>query len=130
MKKIFLLILLGFTLTSIGQETEPVQFRRVYTIMTSATEEVGAKEEVEKRETTLFYNYQGTRNIKIYKEDGSTEIYVKTGPIEEGKTDGGIAWQGGLYLGENGAEIFIQLFDDQEYGVRLLFTGVGIICLQ
>lgn len=125
MKKLILFLLLVLTInTTFAQET-PQQFRRVYSqIAVIKNNEVTRLE----AENVILFNYNNKAVIKMYTSDGSTRYFEQLTERSEGNTYGGMSYNGAVYKDINGGlTVFVQLFEDREYGVRFIFKNGDMI---
>jgi hypothetical protein len=125
MKKLLLLALLLIGMMGFAQTKE--QFFLDYTKVLSKDKDgntVGWKE----LNSRFFFNYGGNSNkVKIYIGNSSF-TFSQEGITERGVTEGGIGYQIiNLVDDENFEKIFLQYFDLEEYGVRVIFLNGSTI---
>ena len=114
MKKLILLLLMMFTITSFSQ----TQYRKIYT--STYTEETGMKSVT----NTFLYNYGNTTDLKIYYTNGESEIFEQVTEYIHGKTISGYGYISCMYHGRNSdIRILLQIFDDVNYGIRITFQS-------
>ena len=104
---------------------QPQQFRRVYSEITVIQ---GNKVSRAEAQNTIFFNYGNEAVIKIYMADGSVRYFDQVEERDEGSTFGGMAYNGAMYKDRTyGMKVFVQLFEDRQYGVRLIFKNGDMI---
>ena len=100
---------------------QPQQFRRVYSEIAVVKNNKVSRVEAE---NIVFFNYGGEAVIKIYMADGSIKYFDQIEERVEGATDGGMRYKGAMYKETNGKlTVFVQLFEDRQYGVRFIFKN-------
>jgi hypothetical protein len=125
MKKLILFLLLILTInTTFAQET-PQQFRRVYSeIAIIKGDDVSRA----KSENTILFNYGNEAVIKMYMADGSLRYFDQVAGRGEGNTEGGMGYNGAMFKDRHqGMTVYVQLFEDRQYGVRLIFKNGDMI---
>jgi hypothetical protein len=117
MKKLLFLMLLVFTvITGYSQK----QFREIYSELVlidkgQTTSDTGVN--------TIFYNYANTNAIKVYLNKGSVMFFDKISSVERGQTEGGMTYSTAMYKSrEDKFVVRVQLFDEDQYGVRFVFS--------
>lgn len=124
MKKIILFLMLVLTINTMSAQ-QPQQFRRVYSEIAVIKNNKVSRAEAQ---NTIFFNYGNEAVIKIYMADGSVRYFDQTTERDEGSTYGGMAYNGAMYKDRNhGMTVFVQLFEDRQYGVRLIFNNGDMI---
>jgi hypothetical protein len=79
-------------------------------------------------QNTIFFNYGNEAVIKIYMADGSVRYFDQTTERDDGSTYGGMAFGSANYVDRtHGTIVFVQLFEDRKYGVRLIFKNGDMI---
>jgi hypothetical protein len=121
-KLLFAALLLLCLSVSYGQET---QFRRIYTELAITQ---NGKTTHSQGENVIFFNYGGEAVIKIYLADGSVRTFDQTTDRDEGRTNGGMGYSGATYKErDKDLTIYVQLFKNQNYGFRILFSNGDMI---
>lgn len=124
MKKIILILVLMFSINLVSAQ-QPQQFRRVYSEIAVIK---GNKVSRAEAQNTIFFNYGNEAVIKIYMADGSVRYFDQVAERDEGSTFGGMAYNGAMYKDRtHGTTVFVQLFEDRQYGVRLIFKNGDMI---
>lgn len=104
---------------------QPQQFRRVYSEIAVIKDNKVSRAEAQ---NTIFFNYGNEAVIKIYMADGSVRYFDQVAERDEGSTFGGMAYNGAMYKDRTyGMKVFVQLFEDRQYGVRLIFKNGDMI---
>jgi hypothetical protein len=120
MKKIILFLMLVLAINTMSAQ-QPQQFRRVYSEIAVVKNNKVSRVEAE---NIVFFNYGGEAVIKIYMADGSIKYFDQIEERVEGATDGGMRYNGAMYKETNGKlTVFVQLFEDRQYGVRFIFKN-------
>jgi hypothetical protein len=119
MKKLILtlLLLLSFTLTSAQTE-----FTRIYTKI--CTIEKNKEPQWKSAENKFIFNYKEDTILKIVLNDGTIRFFNQVTDLEKNRTEGGVVYQAAEFR-EQGTNftVYIQIFDDVEYGTRIVFTN-------
>ena len=103
----------------------PQQFRRFYSEIATVKDNKISRAVAQ---NTILFNYGNEAVIKIYMADNSVRYFDQIAERDEGNTEGGMRYNGAMYKDRNyGMVIFIQLFEDRKYGVRLIFKNGDII---
>jgi hypothetical protein len=124
MKKVILFLMLVLTINTMSAQ-EPQQFRRVYSEIAVIKNNKVSRAEAQ---NTIFFNYGNEAVIKIYMADGSVRYFDQTTDRDENSTYGGMAYNGAMYKDRtHGMTVFVQLFEDRQYGVRLIFKNGDMI---
>lgn len=124
MKKIILILVLIFSINLVSAQ-QPQQFRRVYLEIAVVKDNKVSRAEAQ---NTIFFNYGNEAVIKIYMADGSVRYFDQVTERYEGSTFGGMAYNGAMYKDRtHGTTVFVQLFEDRKYGVRLIFKNGDMI---
>jgi hypothetical protein len=124
MKKIILFLMLVLTINTMSAQ-QPQQFRRVYSEIAVIKNNKVSRAEAQ---NTIFFNYGNEAVIKIYMADGSVRYFDQTTDRDENSTYGGMAYNGAMYKDRtHGMTVFVQLFEDRQYGVRLIFKNGDMI---
>ena len=106
---------------------QPQQFRRVYLKVTVIKNDKVLSTE---SQNTIIFNYENETVIKIYMADGSVRYFDQIAEREEGSTFGGMTYNGAMYKDRTyNTTVFVQLFEDRQYGVRLVFENGSMIQL-
>lgn len=104
---------------------QPQQFRRVYSEIAVIKDNKVSRAEAQ---NTIFFNYGNEAVIKIYMADCSVRYFDQVAKRDEGSTFGGMAYNGAMYKDRtHGMTVFVQLFEDRQYGVRLIFKNGDMI---
>jgi hypothetical protein len=124
MKKVILFLLLAFSISTMSAQ-QPQQFRRVYSEIAVIKDNKVSRAEAQ---NTILFNYNNEVVIKIYMADGSVRYFDQTTDREEGSTYGGMGYNGAMYKDRTyGMTVFVQLFEDRQYGLRLIFKNGDMI---
>lgn len=124
MRKIILILVLLFSINLVSAQ-QPQQFRRVYSEIAVVKNNKVSRAEAQ---NTIFFNYGNEAVIKIYMADGSVRYFDQVAKREEGSTFGGMTYNGAMYKDRtHGMTVFVQLFEDRQYGVRLIFKNGDMI---
>lgn len=124
MKKLILFLMLVLAINTMSAQ-QPQQFRRIYSEIAVVKNNVLSREQAQ---NTIFFNYGDEAVIKIYMADGSVRYFDQTTERDEGSTEGGMAFNGANYKDRTyGLIVFVQLFEDRKYGVRLIFKNGDMI---
>ena len=113
---LFTLLILSTSSFSFAQN----QFRRDYDVITTYNPETDEWSEWESASHTLVFNYNENSDIKHYTAKGELLIYRNMGNYEEGFTKSGEHYQMLYVLDDEGYEMYIQLFDYPEIGMKLM----------
>ena len=119
MKKLLLTLLLVFSFTLVSAQTE---FTRIYTKICAI--ETGKDPQWKYGENKFIFNYQNDAIIKIIMNDGTIKFFNQVTDLEKNITDSGFIYQGAEFR-EQGTNliVFLQIFDDVEYGTRIVFEN-------
>jgi hypothetical protein len=124
MKKVILFLMLVLTINTMSAQ-QPQQFRRIYSELAIIKNDKVSRVEAE---NIVFFNYGGESVIKIYMADGSVRYFDQIEERIQGATDGGMYYNGAMYKESNKKlTVFVQLFEDRQYGVRFIFKNGDII---
>ena len=124
MKKIILILVLMFSINLVSAQ-QPQQFRRIYSEIAVIKNNKVSRVEAE---NTILFNYGGEAVIKIYMADGSVRYFEQIEERIEGTTDGGMSYNGAMYKEVNKKlTVFVQLFEDRQYGVRFIFKNGDMV---
>lgn len=124
MKKLILFLMLVLTINTMSAQ-QPQQFRRVYSEIAVVKDDKVSRAEAQ---NTVFFNYGNEAVIKIYMADGSVRYFDQVSERDEGFTEGGMGYNGARYKDRTyGTTVFVQLFEDRKYGVRLIFKNGDMI---
>jgi hypothetical protein len=124
MKKIILFLMLVLAINTMSAQ-QPQQFRRVYSEIAVIKDNKVSRAEAQ---NTIFFNYGNEAVIKIYMADGSVRYFDQTTDRDEGSTYGGMAFGSAMYKDRTyGLTVFVQLFEDRQYGVRFIFKNGDMI---
>ena len=118
MKKILIVLLLVLAVSTGYSQT---QFREIY----SQTALVDKDNKLTRKfgENIFIFNYGSEPVIKLYMYDGSVRMFDQITDRKYGTTEGGMTFHYARY--EERSQHFtvtVQLFDDKQYGVRLVFS--------
>lgn len=119
MKKLLLTLLLVFSFTLASAQTE---FTRIYSNI--CTIEKGKTPEWKLAENKFIFNYKEDAILKIVLNDGTIKFFNQVTDLEKNRTEGGAIYQAAEFR-EQGTNftVFIQIFDDVEYGTRIIFSN-------
>ena len=123
MKKLLLTLVLVLTFTLASAQSE---FTRIYTKICAIEE--GKSPEWKYGENKFIFNYQNDAIIKLIMNDGTIKFFNQETDLEKNRTTGGAVYQGAQFR-EQGTNltVFLQIFDDVEYGTRIIFENGAII---
>lgn len=118
MKKFLIAVLLVLAISTGYSQT---QFREIY----NQTALVDKDNKLTRKfgENIFIFNYGSEPVIKLYMYDGSVRMFDQITDRKYGKTEGGMTFHYARY--EERSQHFtvtVQLFDDRQYGVRLVFS--------
>ena len=124
MKKLLIIVLLFIGMMSFAQKAQIVE--DYYQCITISSTNV--KSEWKELKSRFIFNYGGNDEIvKVFVENQVFE-FKQQGLTEKGKTESGITYQlMNMFDIETFDELSIQVFDDQRYGVRILFDDNSMI---
>lgn len=119
MKKLLLTLLFVLSFTLASAQTE---FVRIYTNI--CTIEKDKTPEWKSAENKFIFNYKEDTILKIVLNDGTIKFFNQVTNLEKNKTEGGAIYQAAEFR-EQGTNftVFIQIFDDVEYGTRIIFSN-------
>lgn len=119
MKKLLLTLLLVFSFTLVSAQTE---FTRIYTKICTIEKE--KEPQWKYAENKFIFNYQNDAIIKMVLNDGTIKFFNQVTDLEKNRTEGGMVYQAAEFR-EQGTNftVYLQIFDDVEYGTRILFTN-------
>jgi hypothetical protein len=119
MKKLLLTLLLLFSFTLASAQTE---FTRIYTKI--CTVEKDKEPKWNNAENKFIFNYKEDAILKIVLNDGTIKFFNQITDLDKNKTEGGIVYQAAEFR-EQGTNftVYLQIFDDAEYGTRIVFTN-------
>ncbi|MDG1949293.1 MAG: hypothetical protein P8J32_00540 [bacterium] len=121
MMRIILLSLFVFASFAMQAQDELETFRRDYEWMSVFAEDEWT--DIEPLKCTFVFNINDNGDIKFYNTTtGKTITYRATGIVEEGVTDEGDEYQTVIVLNNEGVECIIQLFTDDNLGVKVIFN--------
>jgi hypothetical protein len=124
MRKIILILVLLFSINLVSAQ-QPQQFRRIYSEIALIRDNKVSRAEAQ---NTIFFNYGNEAVIKIYMADSSVRYFDQTTDRDEGSTYGGMAFNSASYKDRtHGTIVFVQLFEDRQYGVRFIFKNGDMI---
>ena len=125
MKKLILFLLLILTINTTFAQEIPQQFRRVYSGIAVTEDDKVSRADAQ---NIIIFNYDNEGVIKIYMADGSVRYFDQISERVEGSTEGGMGYNGAMYKDRNrDMAVFVQLFEDRQYGVRLIFNNGDMI---
>ena len=118
MKKFLIAVLLVLAISTGYSQT---QFREIY----NQTALVDKDNKLTRAfgENIFIFNYGSEPVIKLYMYDGSVRMFDQITDRKYGTTEGGMTFHYARY--EERSQHFtvtVQLFDDEQYGVRLVFS--------
>lgn len=120
MKKLLLIILsvVFIAFNSYSQDN----FRRDYTYVSIYQD--GVWSESNEGDNTFVFNANERNDIIHYTNSGKKYLYRKLSGIEEGYTedDNRYKYQLVMVLDDDGNEIILQLFDDDDIGLKLILS--------
>lgn len=119
MKRLLVVLLLVLAVST-GYSQE--QFRRIYSQVVLTDKDSKVTKKI--AQNTVIFNYGNKPIVKLLLNDGTTRMLTQTSDREYGTTDGGVSYESAMY--EEKTEHFyalLQLFDEEQYGVRLIFDG-------
>ena len=119
MKKLLLTLVLLLSFTLASAQTE---FTRIYTKICTIEKDKTPK--WDNAENKFIFNYQNDAIIKMVLNDGSIKFFNQVTDLEKNRTEGGAVYQAAEFR-EQGTNftIYLQIFDDVEYGTRIVFTN-------
>lgn len=119
MKKLLLTLLLLLSFTLASAQTE---FTRIYTKI--CTIEKNKEPQWKSAENKFIFNYKEDTILKIVLNDGTIRFFNQVTDLEKNRTEGGVVYQAAEFR-EQGTNftVYIQIFDDVEYGTRIVFTN-------
>lgn len=124
MRKIILILVLMFSINLVSAQ-EPQQFRRVYSEIALVKDNKVSRADAQ---NIIIFNYDNEGVIKIYMADGSIRHFDQVTGRDEGFTEGGMGYNGAMYKDRtHDMTVFVQLFEDRQYGVRLIFKNGDMI---
>ena len=118
MKRLLVVLLLVLAVSTGYSQT---QFSEVYSeIAVRDKENVVTRKVVE---NIIVFNYGNEPVVKMHLNDGSIRIFDQITNRESGSTEGGMTFTSAIYEErDRHFRIRLQLFNDRQYGVRLVFT--------
>ena len=117
MKK--LLFTLAITFLSIGFGKAQSKFRNDYNLVSFYNYETKTWSDWEHAEHTLVFNYNSNKDIAHFTANGKAITYRNIGHKEEGYTNGN-HYQTLDVIDDEGYYLQIQLFDDQNIGMKII----------
>lgn len=119
MKKLLLTLVLLLSFTLASAQTE---FTRIYTKI--CTIEKDKTPEWKFAENKFIFNYKEDTILKIVLNDGTIKFFNQVTDLEKNRTEGGMIYQAAEFR-EQGTNltVYLQIFDDVEYGTRIVFTN-------
>jgi hypothetical protein len=119
MKKLLLTLLLVFSFNLASAQTE---FTRIYTKI--CTIEKDKEPQWKSAENKFIFNYKDDAIIKMILNDGTIKFFNQVTDLEKNRTEGGMIYQAAEFR-EQGTNltVYLQIFDDAEYGTRIVFTN-------
>jgi hypothetical protein len=102
------------------------EFTRIYTKICTIEKDKTPK--WDNAENKFIFNYQNDAIIKMVLNDGSIKFFNQITDLDKNKTEGGAVYQAAEFR-EQGTNftIYLQIFDDVEYGTRIVFTNGTMI---
>ena len=123
MKKLVLILLLMFSLEAVSQNRQIV---KDYSVALSTSSE-GVKGEWIEIHTRIFFNYGGQNDkVKIYLGN-QYFTYTQIDRTETARTEGGFLYQKLYLIGSEGETMLLQVFEDEEFGVRFIFKDFSTV---
>ena len=116
MKKLFLLLVITMSLNLTAQVENEIrfEFNRIYN-------DTGVVSPVK---SSLIFSGFGATELRVMSIDGLDVKLNRISEITEGRTKSGYKFLEAEFSDEEGETIYIQLFLDIEYGIRMVFpTG-------
>ena len=123
MKK--LLFTLAFTFLSIGFSKAQDKFRADFNLVAFYESETGKWSEWETAEHTFVFNCNANKDVFQYTAQGKTIIYRNIGKLNESYANGN-HYQIIDAIDDNGHEVSIQLFDDPNIGIKIIYGNFMI----
>lgn len=122
MKKLILTLVLLLSFTLASAQTE---FTRIYTKI--CTIEKDKEPKWNNAENKFIFNYKEDAILKIVLNDGTIKFFNQVTDLEKIKQKG-IVYQAAEFR-EQGTNftVYLQIFDDAEYGTRIVFTNGTMI---
>lgn len=118
MKK--LLLTFSLTILSVGFGKAQDKFRADFNLICFFDSDTKTWSEWESAEHTLIFNYNENKDIAHFTAKGQTITYRNVGNKDEGYTNGN-HYQMIDAIDDEGNYIRIQLFDDPEIGMKLIW---------
>lgn len=123
MKKFLLTLLLVFSFTLVSAQTE---FTRIYTKICTIEKDKTPK--WNDAENKFIFNYKNEATIKMILNDGTVKFFDQVTDLEKNRTEGGVVYQAAEFKEQGTAfRVYLQIFDDVEYGTRIIFTNGTMI---
>lgn len=113
-------------LNDLKQHEEPSKFRRDYSVVSIYNFDTKKWSEWKDGDNTFVFNINDNGDIAHYKASGETVIYKNVSKVEEGSTNSGENYQAIKVLDEDGTVFRLQLFDDKEIGLKMMYGNVMI----
>ncbi len=124
MKKLLLSLIV--ILFSIGYGRTQEKFRVDFNYICFFDTETKTWSEWEQAEHTLVFNYNSNLDIIHYTAKGETITYRNLGNKKDDYTNSGKHYQIIDVLDDDGDVIQIQLFDDPEIGMKIIFQNLMV----
>lgn len=123
MKKLILLVLLIFSINVVAQKQQII---KNYTTAVIVTPE-GERSEWLDIDTRIFFHYSGQSDkVKIYLKD-NVLLLTQISDTFESQTVGGMSYYQLELRSDSGEILFMQVFKDEQYGVRFIFDDLSSI---
>ena len=124
MKKLLIIALLFIGMMGFAQKAQIVE--DYYQCMTISPTNV--KSEWKELKSRFIFNYGGNESIVKVFIGNKVFQFEQQGVTEKGKTESGMTYQLiSLFDVDTFEEVYIQVFDDQRYGVRVLLNDNSMI---
>lgn len=123
MKKLILLLLLVFSLNTFAQKQ---QVTRDYSIALTVSSS-GVKSDWFAVKTRILFNYGNESDkVKLFLENDAF-LLTQISETVEGTTTSGMGYYQLEMKDSTGEKIYIQVFKDEKYGVRLIFQDFSTV---
>ncbi len=123
MKKLILLVLLAFSMNVFAQKPQII---KNYTSAVVITPE-GEKSDWLDVNTRIFFHYNSQSDkVKVYLQN-NVLLLTQISDTIESETVGGYEYIQLELQSESGEIVFIQVFKDEQFGVRFIFDDLSVI---
>lgn len=113
-------LLLFFSVFLVSAQNNTEKFRRDFSYVSINID--GEWQPTREVSTTFVFNVNDNGDAVYYSPQGKRHDFKNIKLLESGKTDSGETYQLGLFLDEDGSECYIQLFDNERMGLKLIFS--------